>query len=421
MQRLASFLVALLLTITFASPTSAGEAKWFKGNLHTHSLWSDGDDFPEMIADWYKSQGYEFLALSDHNVLSVGERWVAIRDIRPKAGDLAMRKYRLRFPDVVQTRDAGNGEEVRLQPLTKVKELLEAPGKFLLIQSEEISDRFIDTVDGKATTRPIHLNAANIAEAIKPQGGKSVREVIANNFRAVEEQAKRLDRPVFTHLNHPNFGWGVTAADLAAVVEEHYFEVFNGHPLVHQLGDEKHPSIEKLFDIVCTIRLAQLDAEPVRGLATDDAHNYHVPGMKRSTAGRGWVMVRAGALTSEAIIDAMKAGEFYSSSGVTLKDVGYDAASRKLSIEIAPDGDATYATHFIGTPKNFADGGKTPLDSDKVGTIFATIEGTRPSYTLKGDELYVRAVITSNKPPKNPGWEAQRQQAWVQPVGWKKK
>jgi|GEM_PF-6842137 len=29
---------------------SAAEARWWKGNLHTHSLWSDGDDFPESIA-----------------------------------------------------------------------------------------------------------------------------------------------------------------------------------------------------------------------------------------------------------------------------------------------------------------------------------------------------------------------------------
>src|SRR5580693_5839579 len=49
---------------------------YWKGNLHTHSLWSDGDDFPEMIADWYKSHDYHFLALTDHNVLSDGERWI---------------------------------------------------------------------------------------------------------------------------------------------------------------------------------------------------------------------------------------------------------------------------------------------------------------------------------------------------------
>ena len=52
--------------------TAAAEPRWFKGNLHTHSLWSDGDDYPEMIADWYARHGYHFLALSDHNVLARG-------------------------------------------------------------------------------------------------------------------------------------------------------------------------------------------------------------------------------------------------------------------------------------------------------------------------------------------------------------
>ncbi|MEC7393427.1 MAG: hypothetical protein VX839_00950, partial [Verrucomicrobiota bacterium] len=42
--------------------------RWFKGNTHTHTLWSDGNDFPETAADWYKSKGYDFLVLSDHNV-----------------------------------------------------------------------------------------------------------------------------------------------------------------------------------------------------------------------------------------------------------------------------------------------------------------------------------------------------------------
>src|SRR6186997_2621450 len=55
--------------------SAAPTLRWYKGNLHTHSLWSDGDDFPEMIVDWYKSRGYHFLALSDHNTLQTGEKW----------------------------------------------------------------------------------------------------------------------------------------------------------------------------------------------------------------------------------------------------------------------------------------------------------------------------------------------------------
>src|SRR4029077_14564202 len=75
---------------------SAPGPNYWKGNLHTHSLWSDGDDFPEMIADWYKRNGYNFLTLSDHNVLSEGQKWI---DVAPGKGtrELALKKYVDRF------------------------------------------------------------------------------------------------------------------------------------------------------------------------------------------------------------------------------------------------------------------------------------------------------------------------------------
>src|SRR5688500_10524107 len=164
---------AAVLILSLVSSAAAQEAKWYKGNLHTHSLWSDGDDFPEMIADMYRKNGYHFLALSDHRVLSEGERYMPMRDARKRAGDLGINKYKDRFPDVVQIRTGADGtEEIRLQPLNKVKELLEKPGSFLMIQSEEISDKF--------ESKPIHINVTNIGEVIKEQGGNSVVEVIRN-------------------------------------------------------------------------------------------------------------------------------------------------------------------------------------------------------------------------------------------------
>jgi len=61
-----------LLFISILNLSAQPAPRWWKGNLHTHTLWSDGDDFPEMVVDWYKSRGYDFLALSDHNVLQEG-------------------------------------------------------------------------------------------------------------------------------------------------------------------------------------------------------------------------------------------------------------------------------------------------------------------------------------------------------------
>ena len=52
-------LILLLLFISLVScEQESPEQYWQKGNLHTHSFWSDGDDFPEMIIQWYKDNNY---------------------------------------------------------------------------------------------------------------------------------------------------------------------------------------------------------------------------------------------------------------------------------------------------------------------------------------------------------------------------
>src|SRR5579885_1546907 len=98
---------------------------YWKGNLHTHSFWSDGDDFPEMVADWYKRHGYHFLALSDHNVLADGERWLDLVGEKPNRRK-ALEKYQIRFGENwVERRTRMGREQVRLKPLAEFRSLLE--------------------------------------------------------------------------------------------------------------------------------------------------------------------------------------------------------------------------------------------------------------------------------------------------------
>jgi hypothetical protein len=54
------------------------EERWWKGNTHTHTWWSDGDTPPELVAQWYKEHGYNFLVFTDHNVIQVGTKWYPI-------------------------------------------------------------------------------------------------------------------------------------------------------------------------------------------------------------------------------------------------------------------------------------------------------------------------------------------------------
>ncbi|PQJ28202.1 hypothetical protein BSZ32_06570 [Rubritalea profundi] len=77
------------------------------------------------------------------------------------------------------------------------EKLAEKDGTFLLIEAEEVTDRF----EG----HQIHINAINIDEPIKAQHGDSVVETMRNNLRAIAVDAKLFGKPVLAHINHPNF------------------------------------------------------------------------------------------------------------------------------------------------------------------------------------------------------------------------
>ncbi len=396
----AGLLTALLLATLSCSSTETTD-RWWMGNTHTHTLWSDGDAPPEMVADWYVSHGYDFLVLSDHNVLSVGERWFPVRE--EGSGRLTFAEVdslRRRFgTGWVETRDGESGPEMRLKTLPELEAAFASDGSFLFIQGEELTDGF----EG----RPIHVNGLNLEEVVPPQGGGSVVETIQNNIDAVIEQGERLGRPVLAHLNHPNFGWALTPEDVAAIRGERFFEVYNGHSAVRNYGDEEHPSTEAIWDIALTLRLTELDLGLLYGLATDDAHHYAEWGLGHPNPGRGWVMVRATELTPEAVIAAMKAGDFYATSGVLLEEVHRERD--RLVVEVDAEPGIDYTIRFVGTRR-------TGEGTGPIGEEFGESTGERAEYRFDGDELYVRAVVVSSRPHPNPYAEGDLETAWVQPV-----
>ncbi|MGV3531896.1 MAG: histidinol-phosphatase [Chthoniobacteraceae bacterium] len=415
MRILASLLLVLTAVSTFAEDSPK---RWWKGNLHTHSLWSDGDDFPEMITAWYKENGYHFLAISDHNVLSDHERWISVA--KQRGGEIAFSKYLKRFGDKwVELRDHEGDRQVRLKTLREFRVLFEEPDRFLMIQSEEI------------TSRTIHINATNLQETIlpynafDPKKSEDVVRAMQRVVNSVAEQRKRTGVPMFAHINHPNFQWAITAEELIQVENGRFFEVYNGHPTVHNEGDEQHASTDRVWDIILSERLRN-GKSGVFGLATDDSHHYHNEPKKMSRTGRGWIVVRAAKLDVTALVAAIEAGDFYASSGVTLTDV--KAEKDRLSLEIAAEPGVTYTTEFIGTRKGYDTKSEPVLGPDgqplrvtrryspEIGTVLARTDDLKPTYQLKGDELYVRARITSSK-AKPPIHEiAEVEQAWTQPL-----
>ena len=394
------------------APLGDGVRYW-KGNLHTHSLWSDGDDFPEMIADWYRRHGYQFLCLSDHNVMEEGRRWVDV-----KGKEVALAKYVKRFGESwVETRTEKDKPQVRLKPLAEFRTVLETPGRFLLIPGEEITHKFAKL--------PVHINGINLRDKIGPVDGGSVAETIRANVRAIQAQEKKTGIAMFASLNHPNYGWGVRAEDIARTEELSYFEVFNGHPDVNNYGDKTRPGVERMWDIALALRLGKYRLPILYGLATDDAHRYHKFGVGSVNPGRGWIMVKASHLSPEAVVRSIRAGDFYPSTGVTLDELVRDGD--RLSFRIRGEKGVRYKTQFVATTKDapldpmaLAEGEKEPAGtrtySDEIGKVVAETESLTPSYRFAGNELYVRAKITSTKPHPNPFKKGDFEVAWTQPV-----
>ena len=407
-------LLSLMVLALPAQP--APGAKWWKGNLQTHTLWSDGDDYPEMVVGWYQENGYDFLAITDHNVMLEGERWINTTN---RGGGVALQKYLARHgTNWVTQRRSNDALQVRLKTLEEFRPLFEKPGRFLLIPGEEISARY--------KSAPIHLNAINLRELIPPQEGNSIAEVLQNNINAVLEQRQRTGQPMFPHINHPNFQWALRAEDMVALQGDRFFEVFNGHSGVDNYGDHTHASTERIWDILLTRRAVELGLEPIWGTAVDDSHAYHEFRVGKTNPGRGWVMVRATELTPAAIIDAMERGDFYASSGVRLKDV--QRGPKEIRIEILPEPGVTYVTRFIGSrqgcdlksePVRDEQGRELPVTrhySDEIGAVLAEVVGNTATYKLKGDEIYVRAKVVSSKAKANPYAAGDFETAWVQPL-----
>src|SRR5687768_11437451 len=63
-----------------ATPTPAAVAiegnpfavvgEWRRGNIHTHSTASDGQMSVAQVADWYAARGYDFLCITDHDLVA---------------------------------------------------------------------------------------------------------------------------------------------------------------------------------------------------------------------------------------------------------------------------------------------------------------------------------------------------------------
>jgi len=400
MKKLVSLAVVVPAVITIAGCSVGDKGQWYRGNTHTHSLWSDGDATPEQVGDWYHSNGYHFLVMTEHDRIARGERWIRVGG-SGRISNQHLEDLKARFGrDWIETRMRDGHLEMRLKTLEEVKEYFEEPGEFMYIDGEEISDG--------AEGKPLHFNVLNVAELIPVQGGDTIMETVEQNLAAVNEQAARLNRPMVAHINHTNWHYALAPEQLGDMRGTHLFELYNGSAGCNNFGDETHPGMDEVWDIALARRLIRGDGAPLYGLAVDDTHNYHTFTPDVSHPGRGWIQVRAAELSVEAIVEAISAGDFYSSTGVELADVRHSGS--RYTVRVVPEEGVTFTIQFIGT--RVSDG-----KAGRIGEILRQSNGTSSSYRFSGDELYIRARIVSSRMQEHPAsGEEAPEYAWTQPV-----
>ena len=240
---------------------------------------------------------------------------------------------------------------------------------FILIPGEEICILF----QGK----PVHVHGMGGSREVEPCEGGSMAETIQAN---IDGAASGGGLPM---VNHPNFGYAFDHRELLKVKGYNLLEVYNGCPGVENSGDAAHIPAEQIWDIVLSA------GAQVYGTADDDAHHFATFSHAHANPGRGWIVVRVKELTQAEVLDNIRKGNFYASTGVELADFSFDG--KTLRVAAKPSGDAHYLIRFIGLH----------------GQILAEVDGAA-AYKLSGkpSEAYVRVKVISTD----------GKVAWTQPV-----
>jgi len=278
-----------------------------KGNVHTHTSLSDGGSTPEQTIAWYRAHGYQFLALTDHNQFSKPAHYSSLQE----------------------------------------------PG-FVLISGEEI------TMTGAG--RQVHVNALCTRSRIPGGGFGSAAAALSNAIGQVRSQGG------VAIVNHPNFDWALSAADVTDARDAALLEIASGHPYVHSMGDATHPSHEQLWDIALSA------GADFMGVGVDDEHHIDVSSDPPATPGRAWIATFGDVTDAGPICASLALGDLYASTGVDLRRI--TVADGRYEVDsIQPN--ATVV--FIGA------GGK---ELARRGAA----DGPAV-YIARGDEGYVRARV----------------------------
>lgn len=151
-----------------------------------------------------------------------------------------------------------------------------------------------------------HILAVGLPADFAPSNSPDFLPV-AGQETAEELCARAVAAGAFVAIAHPQWS-GLTLADARGIVSTHAVEIYN-HGCA--MGCDR-PDGFGIADLLLT------EGRHLSLIATDDAH------FSEPDHFGGWVMVKATENTPEALLSALKQGDFYSTQGPELHDVVLD-------------------------------------------------------------------------------------------------
>jgi len=169
--------------------------------------------------------------------------------------------------------------------------------------------------------------AVGLPQDFTPPDAPHFRPVKGSETAASIAQRAR-DAGAFVAIAHPHWS-GMSEADARTITAAHAVEIYNHGCVVDNDRGEGFVTLEHLLN----------EGRKLNLIATDDAH-FNTPDFFG-----GWVMVKATENTPEALLGALKAGAYYSSTGPEINDIRFT----KDSIEVDCSSAATIIVQGQGT------------------------------------------------------------------------
>ena len=394
------------------APQAAPELRWYKGNFHCHSQWSDGHDLPEVVVSEYKKHGYDFFSMTDHNILHNDDlRFTGFymnytpKDMKPFEGETSFWKRLNSEPrgalllqeqvdrakemfgeDSVRIKETDEGTYVRMKPESELRKQFAEPGKFLMIPGFEM------------TAQWMHVNLINVDQDFFLED-PNIENLLHASFDKAQELYADKEEPYLFTVNHPLWQYyNIQPSFLFERPGIRFIELTNNDTEWEYFPEAWDP--EQIWDIVNAYR-AKNGQPALLATGTDDSHGVF---RKDYLAYHGWTRVRAASLDVNSILAALQQGQSYVSTGCEFADVSFDG--KTLAVKLDPQIEGDYRIEFIGAKKDYdetvkyvdvpGEGWSRPANkiecwSKEIGKVLESVDGLEADYTLKPDDLFVRA------------------------------